>query len=138
MSSRRWTLAVGLILLSLVCALSIFRIRAANPTSGSISLVSPPVSWTGTAAGGTNNGEGTCVEGINCDTFTLTVSGTPAQWAGKRVEVRMSWVVLAEDYDLYIHKTDNNGPVVDQSAHGAPSTSEVAYIEPTDLNSNGA
>ena len=97
--------------MSLVCALSMFQIRAASPTSGTMSLASSPLSWTGTAAGGTNNGEGTCVEGVNCDTFTLTVTGTPAQWSGKLIQVAMSWVVLANDYDLYIHKTDNNGPV---------------------------
>src|SRR4051812_6806214 len=130
MSNQRWTLALIFVGLSLICGLSILRLRAANPTSGMISVNSAPVSWTGTAAGGAYNGEGTCVEGVNCDTFTLTVAGTPANWAGKRIEVAMSWIVLANDYDLYIHKTDNNGPVVDQSAHGAPSTSEKAYIEP--------
>src|SRR2546421_11029971 len=117
MSGRRWTLFFVLVGMSLTCGLSILRMRAANPTSGMISLASGPISWTGTAAGGTTNGEGTCIEGVNCDTFTLTVSGTPAQWAGKRIEVFMSWVVLADDYDLYIHKNDNTGPVVDQSAH---------------------
>jgi hypothetical protein len=114
----------------LVCALSILRIRAASPTSGTIAVNSSPISWTGTAAGGTYNGEGTCVEGVNCDTFTITVAGTPANWVGKRIEIAMSWVVLANDYDMYIHKTDNNGPIVDQSTHSAPSTSETAYIEP--------
>ena len=114
-----------------------FQIRAASPTSGTMSLSSSPLSWTGTAAGGTNNGEGTCVEGVNCDTFTLTVIGTPAQWSGKRIQVAMSWVVLANDYDLYIHKTDNNGPVVSQSAHGAPSTSETAFIEANNLDNSG-
>ena len=130
MSKKRWTLVLVLVGLSLVCGLSTLRIRAANPTSGTIGPNSSPVSWTGTAAGGAYNGEGTCVEGVNCDTFTITLSGTPADWAGKRVQIDMSWVVLANDYDIYIHKTDNNGPIVDQSAHGAPSTSERAFIEP--------
>src|SRR6185295_5672862 len=137
MSRKRWTIFSVLIGMSLVCALSMFQIRAASPTSGTMSLSSSPLSWTGTAAGGTNNGEGTCVEGVNCDTFTLTVTGTPAQWSGKRIQVAMSWVVLANDYDLYIHKTDNNGPVVSQSAHGAPSTSETAFIEANSLDNSG-
>ena len=123
--------------MSLVCALSIFRIRAASPTSGTMSVSSSPLSWTGTAVGGTNNGEATCVEGVNCDTFTLTVSGTPAQWSGKRIQVAMSWVVLANDYDLYIHKTDNNGPGRYQSAHRAPSTSETAFIDANNLDNSG-
>ena len=137
MSRKRWTIFSLLIGMSLVCALSMFQIRAASPTSGTMSLASSPLSWTGTAAGGTNNGEGTCVEGVNCDTFTLTVTGTPAQWSGKRIQVAMSWVVLANDYDLYIHRTDNNGPVVSQSAHGAPSTSETAFIEANSLDNSG-
>jgi hypothetical protein len=137
MTKKRRTAFFILMGMGLLCALSILRIRAANPTSGTMSLTSDPLSWTGTAAGGTNNGEGTCVEGVNCDTFTLTVSGTPAQWSGKRIQVAMSWVVLANDYDLYIHKTDNNGPVVAQSAHSAPSNSETAFIESTNLDSSG-
>ena len=136
MSSRRWVLFTVLVGASLLCGLSIL-LRAANPTSGTISLNSGPVSWTGTAAGGTYNGESTCVEMVNCDTFTLTVLGTPTDWSGKRVQVAMSWVVLANDYDLYIHKGDNNGPVVSSSTHGAPSTSETAFIKAEDLNASG-
>src|SRR6185436_8216540 len=98
MNTRRWTIFSVLLVLSLVCAVSVFHIGAANPTSGVIMPSSSPVSWTGTAAGGAYNGEGTCAEGVNCDTFTLTVSGTPADWAGKRIQIAMSWVVLANDY----------------------------------------
>lgn len=136
MSLRRWILFTIFVAISLICGLSIF-LRAANPTSGTISLNSGQISWTGTAAGGTSNGESTCVEGVNCDTFTLTVLGTPADWSGKRVQVRMSWVVLANDYDLYIHKTNNSGPIVDQSTHGAPETMETAYIQAMDLDPSG-
>lgn len=137
MGKTRWMLSLILIGMSFVCALSILGIRAASPTSGTMTVLSSPLSWNGTAVGGTNNGEGTCVEGANCDTFTLTVSGTPAQWSGKRIQVAMSWIVLASDYDLYIHKTDNAGPIIDQSAHSAPSTEETAFIEPADLDNSG-
>src|SRR5256885_14472048 len=121
MSSRRWVLVTILVTVSLLCGLSIF-LHASNPTSGSISPNSGPVSWTGTAAGGAYNGEGTGGEMGNCDTFTLTGLGTPAQWSGKRVQVAMSGGVVGNDYDIYIHKGDNRGPGVSQSAHGAPST----------------
>src|SRR5256885_17082113 len=108
MSSRRWVLVTILVTLSLLCGLSIF-LHAANPTSGSISVNSGPVSWTGTAVGGAYNGESTCVEMVNCDTFTLTVLGTPADWAGKRVQVAMSWLVLANDYDITFTKATTAG-----------------------------
>ncbi|MFL6513687.1 MAG: hypothetical protein ACJ8M1_01545 [Chthoniobacterales bacterium] len=138
MSNKRWTMVCVLIVIGLVCGMAVFRIGAANPTSGTISVNSAPVSWTGTAAGGTYNGEGTCVDGANCDAFTLTVIGTPAQWTGKRIQVAMSWLVLANDYDLYIHKGAVDGPIVAQSAHGAPSTTETAFIEPGDLDDDGS
>ena len=132
MNRTRWTVVIVLVAMSLGCGWSILRLRAANPTSGSIGPTSSSsVIWDATLAGGTYDGESTCVEGVNCDTFTLTVTGTPADWSGKRVQVLMSWVVLANDYDLYIHKTNNAGPVVGQSTQSAPSSKEVAYIEPT-------
>src|SRR4051812_16798085 len=117
MTRKRWAIVSVLVVVGLICAVAVVRMGAANPTSGTISLNSGPVSWTGTAAGGAYNGEGTCIEGVNCDTFTLTVIGTAADWSGKRIQVAMSWVVLANDYDIYIHKDNNGGPVVDQSAH---------------------
>ncbi len=131
MSKKRWLLFIGLVVVSFTCGVSVLRLGAASPTSGTINPSSPPVSWSGTAAGGTSNGEATCVEGVNCDTFTLTVGGQPGDWAGKRIHVTMSWVVLASDYDLYIHKGSNTGPLVSSSTGGPPSTSETAAINPS-------
>jgi hypothetical protein len=94
-----WLLPV-IALVSGLILISVLRSRAANPGSGTISPASPPVIWNGTAVGGTSNGEATCVEGVNCDTFTLTVGGTPADWTGKSIQIAVSWVVLANDYDV--------------------------------------
>ena len=138
MNKTRWTLFTVLIALGLTCALSIFHLRAANPTSGTITLASAPLSWDGTAVGGTHNGEATCVEGVNCDTFTLTVTGTPTEWAGKQIQITMTWVVLAHDYDVYVHKDSNAGPLIDSSTGSAPSTSEVVEIEASDLDADGS
>ncbi|HJT81997.1 MAG TPA: hypothetical protein VJ719_12435, partial [Chthoniobacterales bacterium] len=135
---RRWTTSVLLLLIGLACGVSVWRLGASNPTSGMMTPNSGSLSWTGTAVGGAYNGESTCVDGVNCDTFTLTVTGTPADWSGKRIRIAMSWLVLANDYDLYIHKNSNAGPVVDSSTHGAPSTSETAYIEAGDLDADGS
>jgi hypothetical protein len=63
MSKKRWTFVTLLLALSVGCGVSIFRLNAANPTSGMISPAAPPLSWTGAAAGGTSNWEDTCVEG---------------------------------------------------------------------------
>jgi len=134
----RLSLIVSLVLAALACLAVVWHTRAANPTSGTISPSSAALTWDGTAAGGVSLDESTCQETgteINCDTFTITVSGTPEDWAGKQIEVAITWVVLASDYDLYIHKGSNAGPEVARSA-GSMTTSETAYIEPLDLNPN--
>jgi len=136
------TLAVTFALATVLCVIPLFQTRAANPTMGTINVATvTPVTWDGNAVGtGSAGGEGTCVEndphmpGDNCDTFTLTVGGTggpTGDWAtaGKRIEVKLSWANSGDDFDLYIHKTDNNGPIVDSSGHGA-GRPEVAHISP--------
>ncbi len=147
MSKKRWTLVAILTVMSLACFFSVLRLNAANPATGTISPTAPPVSWDGIAAGGTSNGEETCVEGINCDTFLLTVNGTPMDWAGKRIDIGITWVVLASDYDLFVHKcpegtptatTCNAGPLVGSSTGGPPSTSEQTSLDPGDLDADGS
>ncbi|MGI9087732.1 MAG: WD40/YVTN/BNR-like repeat-containing protein [Chthoniobacterales bacterium] len=116
---------------------------AANPTSGTITTSSTPVAWDGTAAAGASaTGEMTCVEQmgvqVNCDTYTLTVIGTAADWAGKQINVTISWVVLASDYDLYVHKGSNAGPLIGKSTGSAPGTNEMVAIQPADLDASGS
>ncbi len=138
---RRWIHAVAFTVAVTVCVIPLFRSHAASPATGTINVTSTPLAWDGNAVGtGSAGGEGTCVEndphvpGDNCDTFTLTVGGTSGptgDWAtaGKRIEVKLSWANSGNDFDLYIHKTDNNGPIVDSSGHGA-GRPEVAHISP--------
>lgn len=115
-----------------VLAVSSKRSSSAMPASGSIGTGGPALAWDGTAPGtGAANGESTCVEGVNCDTFTLTVSGTQADWAsaGKRIEVKIAPPATQDDYDLVIHKGNNSGKIVDTSGNGAGVT-ETAHINP--------
>ena len=138
MNRRRWALVSVLTVMSIACLVAMFRMGASTPPNCMIGPNSQPLGWNGTAAGGSSpNGEGTCVEGVNCDTFTLTVNGAPDDWLGKRIEVVISGVVLASDYDVYIHQGSNTGPLVDSSAASSPGTNEVAHIEPTDLDEDG-
>ncbi len=100
----------------------------ANPAAGTLTpSSSAPVPWTGTAFGTPPaiGGEADCVEGENCDTFKLTISGTPADWAGKQVKVRIQWLLNASDYDLAIHKGSPDGPLVASSGAGATTSEEV-------------
>lgn len=106
--------------------------EAADPSAGSLSpTLGASVTWKGTAPGGASpEGETTCVEGTNCETFTLTLNGAPADWSGKLVQVKLDWLTPATDYDLYIRKGSVTGPEVDRSADG-PTTTELAEIDPS-------
>jgi hypothetical protein len=107
--------------------------RAANPTNGALGWADSSTSWIGTASGSGSADESTCVEGVNCDSYSLTVTGTPAEWhvANKGIRINIDWAVAANDYDLYIHKDSLTGPLVTNSGNGAPSTRESAVIDPS-------
>src|SRR5687768_13381850 len=118
-NSRKFS-AATLIACAVILLMFVFvdHSRSANPTNGTIGPAGPNVTWVGTAAGGTSQlSEDSCVEGVSCDTFLLTISGTPGDWAGKKVRVDFSWIDPANDYDVYIHKGDNNGPIAGSSTN---------------------
>ncbi|MEP7028163.1 MAG: FlgD immunoglobulin-like domain containing protein [Candidatus Eisenbacteria bacterium] len=114
---------LGLLLLSLPAGVGF----AATPPSGSLSTGSPSVTWSGGLVSGANVDETTCIEGATCDTYTLTL--LPGDYTGKRITVGINWLVPANDYDLYVHQGTPSGPIVGQSAGGAPSTTERASIQ---------
>ena len=122
----RVVIACALVSLSALLAFVSF---AAAPASGTIGTAGPSLAWTGTAAGvpPTAGGEADCVEGTNCDSFTMTISGTPADWAAaaKQLHVQITWTLNATDYDLFIHKGNLAGPVVASSASGGTTVEQV-------------
>jgi len=109
-------------------------LRSATPNSGTLSPTGPAVNWVGTAAGGGSLDESTCVEGVNCDTFTLTLSGTPSNWSGLKARIVISCADPSgtSDYDVYVHKGNNSGPIVPggESAHGG-TPPEVVDLDPS-------
>jgi hypothetical protein len=119
--------------IALFCLIPLVDTRAQTASSGTIQATDTiPVSWTGTTVspGGVANNESLCVDGVNCETFTITVGGTPANWAGKKVRILLTWQNGANEYDLYIHKGSNNGPLVTSAFAGPGLTRQVAYIDP--------
>src|SRR5437868_1264225 len=76
----------GLIVFGLFTA----RLHSAMPNAGTLNSGGPAVNWVGTAAGGTSVDESTCVEGVNCDTFVLTLSGTRTNWTGLKARIVIS------------------------------------------------
>lgn len=111
---------------------------AATAASGSLSptgLMGLARTWSGAALTNANPlaDEGSCQEGVNCDTYTLTLTGTPADWAGKVARVRINWTIPAVDYALSIHKGTNAGPIVAASDNpiDSPRNWEAADIDPS-------
>ena len=109
-------------------------VQASNPGGGTLGAsATSALVWKGTALGGVApNSEADCNEGTNCDTFRLTLAGTPADWAGKVAHVEINWATLAHDYALFVHKGDNSGPVVISSDNpvDSPRTWEAVDIDP--------
>lgn len=138
----------ALIALSFMAALvatavpALNRTSASNPSGATISpTTTTPVTWIGTGTGGgainaplVIGGEDLCQEGVTCDTFTLTVDGTAADWTGKLIRIKIEWLLPATDYDLYIHKESNSGPLVASSGRGATSPTEPLTWEDTTID----
>lgn len=116
----------------LLLALGLFTTSsfAATPSSGTVtSKTGSSVTWTG-ADLAANNGESTCVDGTNCDVFTLNVSGTPINYKGKFLTIKATWSLPADEYDLYVHQGTLSGPVIASATFGPGSTSQQVTIEP--------
>jgi hypothetical protein len=135
----RWAVLLSaLIIVAAACVMPLFqfaRVRASNPTGGTLAPAGPTVNWVGTVSGtGGTLGEGNCIDSgpaQNCDSFQLTIGGAESDWSGKLAQVRVAWNLPSTDYDLYVHKGDLTGPVAASGANqGQPGTEEVAFIDP--------
>lgn len=116
---RVYGFAIALSLAGLFISFSELR---ASTQSGTLQAGSK-LEWDGFAGvAASPQGEATCVEGVNCDTFTFTIA--PGDYTGKRVRFRITWSNQLNDYDVYVHAGSNSGPVVQQAGDGAPETIE--------------
>lgn len=99
-------------------------LRAANPATGTLSLSSGPVQWDGFAAAAatSTDGEASCQEGSNCDTFTLKLA--PGDYTGKRLRFHITWSNQLNDYDVYLHAGSNSGPMLKSAGDSAPENVE--------------
>lgn len=133
MSNFRPARLAGAIVVAIILALVIgarpLEVRAATPSSGTLSPTSGPVVWNGFSATAATaiNGEEDCVEGSNCDTFVLKLA--PANYTGFRVRYNVSWTLPVNDYDVYVHAGALAGTVVSPANGGAPATAEQATFD---------
>jgi hypothetical protein len=148
MKSKRVSRPIGAALCAIFVLTMVFAplptqtASAADPAAGTLNPAdTTPVTWAGTALGGgalnaplVLGGEDLCEEGLTCDTFTLNVGGSPADWAGKAVRIKIEWLSPSTDYDLYVHKDSNDGPLVGSSGRGVTSPTEPLTMEDTAID----
>ena len=127
-------------LVMLATAVPFAPARAASASSGSLDpagLSALSRTWSGAALTNLNpqSTESGCQDGVNCDTYKLTLTGSPSDWVGKVVHVRISWNSAAFDYALSIHKGTNAGPVVASSDNSIdqPRAYEATDIDPATM-----
>jgi hypothetical protein len=94
------------------------KVDASSPTSGTLNpTVGNTLQWVGTkSAGGAAtpaaNGEPSCTArdatATNCDVFTLIVP--PGAWAGKHIDVKFTWAIDSNDYDMTVRREENGVP----------------------------
>ena len=105
---------------------------AASPSGGTLNPKNGSVAnWSGSGVAGATTDETTCVDGVDCDVFTITLNGSPSNYKGLVLAISISHQVGTNDYDLIVHKGDLTGPVVASSTAGIPETGETVVIDPT-------
>ncbi len=105
---------------------------AANPSQGTLNPSSTTaLQWDGDALGGPAiTTETACQNGINCDVFTIHLTGTAADYAGQQLLIKITFSMLS-DYDLYVHKDTLDGAVVFTGENASqPAASEQVVINP--------
>jgi len=122
--------------LALITGPVLTAVLAADPGAGTLSPAGPSVTWNGLAvtyANPVSASEQTCQDGTNCDTFKLTISGTPADWAGKLVHIQIDWLSPTFDYALSVHKGSNADPSIASSDNpvDSPRNWEAVDINPS-------
>ncbi len=104
---------------------------ATTPASGVLTPATTSLTFVGTAPGTGADSEADGIEGVNKDTYVLTVA--PGNYANKLISVSLAWSVPANDRDLYVfHRNPDgsNGSQVNYSAGGAPQTGEAMSFDP--------
>src|SRR5262249_6802703 len=85
----------------------------------------PSVTWTGSISGA-GSGENTCVNGVSCDSFQVILA--PGDYTGKQIDITITWLVPAFDYDLYVHADSLRRASLQSSAGPPPATQEQVHV----------
>lgn len=117
--------------IAFLTAVPLRTIPGQNPSSGTVGPApgGPTATWQGTATapGGGVNTEAACVDGVNCEVYTLTVAGTQAGWNGQKAQVELTWGSSLNEYDIYIHQGTLTG-AAGKLSHEWAGSYEPDYI----------
>lgn len=92
--SRQWAFAV------LAAFLLVPAARSAQPASGTLTLPGESLSWTGGPLTAVSPAPQGCVEGVSCDSFSLSLNIPAGKVA--QVRVRIDWAGATNDFDLFV------------------------------------
>ncbi len=85
-------------LITMFCAL-VFPASASTPSSGTLGPVKGSSSaWAGSGIAGATTDETTCVDGTDCDVFTVTLTGSPTNYKGLILAISIAHSISLNDY----------------------------------------
>src|SRR5687767_11691105 len=114
------------ILCFVVLVLSTLNLWGATPSSGAVSQAGHTRAWSGGPFTAVSASPGTCLEGVSCDTFTITVS-IPSNKVAQLL-VRIGWADATNDLDLFLF--DAEGQQWDFSTSGDRNFEEMRPTVP--------
>ena len=95
--ATRFNLQLGIFLaLAALCLATL--VYPATPASSSLNPVNgSSASWAGGGIAGATTDETTCVDGTDCDVYTITLTGSPANYKGLVLAISLSHQVKLND-----------------------------------------
>ena len=110
--------------------------RAATPSGGTISTLSPSLTWQGQFfAAGVNGDPTQCPPNLDpnnlqCDHFLLNIDLAPDFWLTHTgsANITITWADGSNDFDLYVYRT-TDGQLVGSSTAGGGETQEQVMIQ---------
>src|SRR5881396_2873651 len=91
----------GAFLSILLVAAAASHAHAATPETVTVTPADTAKSWvTPILAGGSGLDRSMCIEDVSCDTVRIELA--PGNYTAKRILVSIDWVILSNDWDLYL------------------------------------
>jgi hypothetical protein len=116
--------------------LTTHHVRAASPSSGTVSTTTPSFTWHGQFfAAGVNADPTQCPPSLDpnnlqCDHFLLTIDVTSVFWSTHSgfLLVNITWASGSNDFDLYVYR-QSDGQLMGSSTAGGGETQEQVMVQ---------